>query len=194
MIGFLGGTFDPIHLGHIHLAKQVLENKIVSKVVFSPANVSPLKLDKAPIATASQRVDMLNLALEGQKNMELSVNEIQRPPPSYTIDVIKNFKHGEVRLILGGDCLEKLSLWKDVNQLLSLAPPIIIPRTKTILSCKEKFYVTFPFHKADFYDFDILPISSSQLRILNPTHSFCISYLPPKVLDYICQNQLYFSF
>ena len=144
MIGFLGGTFDPVHLGHIHLARQLIEKRIVDTVLFSPANISPLKLDKAPVATASQRVDMLHLALEGQENMEVSIKEVQRPPPSYTINVIKKYNPKEVRLILGGDCLEKLNLWKDINRLLSLAPPIIIPRTKTIASCKEKFYTSFP--------------------------------------------------
>ena len=89
-IGIYGGTFDPIHHGHVILAREARERLGLEKVVFVPAPVSPFK--DSPAASAAMRLSMLQAAIKGEMGFAVDDCELQRPPPSYTIDTIEEIR------------------------------------------------------------------------------------------------------
>ena len=163
--GFFGGTFDPIHKGHLALAKKCLEE--VDYVLFCPAQVSPFKLKKPPLSSGGDRLNMIKIAIQGEPRFLVTDCELKRPPPSYTIDTILFLKKQTTdtfRLILSEDEVEGLSGWKDSETLLKLAPPLIGVRT---------------------------PLNSSLLRQKLLRGEDCSSEVDKEVLDYILEHQLY---
>jgi nicotinate-nucleotide adenylyltransferase len=131
-IGILGGTFDPVHLGHLAMAEGVLGELGLEAVVFVPAGQPWLKEDRA-ISPAVHRVEMTRLAVAQNPYFQLSTVEIERPGPSYAVDTISELKgqYGdEARLffILGWDALAELPLWKEPSQVLRLCRLVVIPR------------------------------------------------------------------
>ncbi len=127
-LGIIGGSFDPIHYGHLILADHAREAAGLDKVLFMPAATSPLKPD-GPQAKDRQRLEMLQLALGGDENFELSRLEIERDGVSYTVDtlteLIAEHPQAELFLIIGSDSLEDFSKWKDVDKICELAIPLV---------------------------------------------------------------------
>jgi nicotinate-nucleotide adenylyltransferase len=131
MLGLLGGTFDPVHNGHLHLARQALASGTVSEVLFMPARQPPHKA-RSDIVAGHQRLEMLALGSAGEPRWRVSALELQRTGPSYTVDTLREL-HGRypgrgVRLILGADMLPDLHHWKDVEEVLRLGRPLVAPR------------------------------------------------------------------
>ncbi|MCH8156828.1 MAG: nicotinate (nicotinamide) nucleotide adenylyltransferase [Nitrospinae bacterium] len=120
-IGILGGTFDPVHLGHLGLARETLERFSLDRILFVPAFQSPHKRRIAP-ASPVHRLEMLRLALQNDPALELSDVEIRRGELSYTIDTLdfveSQFPGCELNLILGRDNLSSLDLWKDSRRIM----------------------------------------------------------------------------
>lgn len=163
-LALFGGTFDPIHLGHIALAKAVSHQ--VDKVYFCPAAQSPFK--EPPIASAACRFEMVQLAVEGEEKFEAIDIEIKRPGPSYTIDTLRELSGEGIKLfiILGQDVLEEVPSWKEGSEILKMATPLVSPRT---------------------------PINSSEIRDKLKKLLDVSGDLDQKVLDYITKNHLYFT-
>ena len=115
-IGFFGGSFDPVHLGHINMMVRILEKGLVDKILFCPANVSPTKGEAPPVARANHRMNMLQLALEDVPGCDPYDEEISRDPPSFTIDTIKELK-GKIYLIVAEDTAYGFNKWKDIDLL-----------------------------------------------------------------------------
>lgn len=191
--GFFGGTFDPIHFGHLNLAINLLEIHNLDHIFFSPANFSPTKEESLPTATAKERLEMTKLALEGMPNCSLLHLELDREGPSYTIDTIKELLrlHSGVQfhLILGEDVLEGLPRWKQVEELLTLAPPFTGTRPGAKLP-----ELPLPIRKwVDQGKTDIpsMEISSTELRQRLIQKKYCGHLIPAKVLDYIHAHRLY---
>ncbi len=90
-IGVMGGTFDPIHIGHLKVAEEVTARLNLSEIIFMPAGQPWLKAD-SPVSPAEHRVEMVRLALAGKPNFKLSTMEIDRPGPTYTVDTIDELK------------------------------------------------------------------------------------------------------
>lgn len=189
--GFLGGSFDPIHLGHINLAVRVLEKGLVDQVLFCPANASPTKGKALPIAEAKHRMNMLQLALEDVPGCDPYDEEVSRPPPSYTIDTVKELE-GEVRLIVGEDTAYGFEKWKEIKDLLEITPPIVGVRhgynreKLNVLPEKIKLKV-----KAALIEIPAMDISSTEIRERLKKRLYCGHLLQGKVLDYIHQNTIY---
>lgn len=125
MIGFFGGTFDPIHLGHLNLAIQLKEAAKLKEIWFCPAFCSPFKKDS--LTPPQDRLNMLKLTLEGAPGLKVIEDEIVKEGPSYTIDTIRKLmkETGHTfRLILGEDQIENFSKWKEAEELKKLAPPL----------------------------------------------------------------------
>ncbi len=122
-IGILGGTFNPVHLGHLILAEQAREQYELSRVLLVPCAQPP---HKAPsnLASAKQRMGMLRLALEHDLHLEASNMEIHRGPPSYSVDTVQELKDdlpdSELFFVIGADSLLDLHTWKNVDRLLDL--------------------------------------------------------------------------
>ncbi len=131
-IGILGGTFNPIHTGHLIMAEEVLHNHYLSKILFIPAYIPPHKYVN-DLAEAHHRYQMIEAAISGKNNFEVSDIEIIRKGKSYTIDTVQEIldhygKESEVFLIMGADSLNELELWKNIKNLSQLCHFIVINR------------------------------------------------------------------
>jgi nicotinate-nucleotide adenylyltransferase len=128
----MGGTFDPVHLGHLAVAEEARSNLDLSEVLFLPAG-HPYFKDFARISPAPERVEMLRLALEGRAFCKISLIEIERPGPSYAVDSVEQLKKGygdgaEMFFIMGLDSFLSLPLWQDAERLLGLCRIVVAPR------------------------------------------------------------------
>ena len=133
-IGILGGTFDPIHLGHVHLASQATRTLGLQKVLFVPARNPWMKNDKK-LSAPSHRLNMTYLALENNINFQADDLEITRSGISYTIDTIIELKHrfdpGTVfYLIMGEDAARQINYWKDPNQIIKMVKLAVMTRAR----------------------------------------------------------------
>ncbi|MCX6990844.1 MAG: nicotinate (nicotinamide) nucleotide adenylyltransferase [Chlamydiae bacterium] len=198
-IGFFGGSFDPVHCGHIHLALSLMEKHKLSQILFCPAFVSPFKTEKHPSVSALHRQEMVKLAIKPIPFFSFCDYELQTKEPSFTIDTIKYLKNHykseaqdlEIRLILGDDSLEGIASWKDVEELLELAPPLIGSRNLTPVNSKGLSSLSLDRLNKGLTEIPILDISSTLLRGRLKRREYCGHLIPSHVLEYIHQNKLY---
>lgn len=130
-IGIFGGTFDPVHVGHLILAEQAREQARLDQVWFVPAPRPPQKRDQA-VSPFEQRFDMLQLAVVGQPAFRVDAIEKDRPGPSYTVDTVADLqaKHPEHEfvLLIGGDTLADLEHWYQPARLVAQVPLVVMAR------------------------------------------------------------------
>ncbi|MFM7058847.1 MAG: nicotinate-nucleotide adenylyltransferase [Planctomycetota bacterium] len=123
-LGILGGTFDPVHYGHLLIAETCRERLQLDQVRFVPALQSPLKTDE-PQVDGHARADMVQLAVSGCPAFVVDRRELRRSPPSWTIDTLRSFRaefpDAELVLLLGADSLKDLPRWKEPEEILKLA-------------------------------------------------------------------------
>jgi nicotinate-nucleotide adenylyltransferase len=131
-IGIYGGTFDPIHHGHLILARDAVERLQLDEVIFVPAAISPLK-NAAPFASGELRLTMLRAAIRGEPRFAVDDSELQRPPPSYTIDTVEEVRrrNGDATIycLIGEDNVDTLSKWHRVAELEKIAKFVVLDRT-----------------------------------------------------------------
>jgi nicotinate-nucleotide adenylyltransferase len=127
-LGVFGGTFDPVHVGHLAIANAALEELALDRVVFVPARRSPLK-DRVPLASEADRVAMLEAAIADEPRFEISRVEIDRDGPSYTVETLTTLRsEGELFLILGGDAYADFDRWHEPQRIRSLAAIVVAAR------------------------------------------------------------------
>jgi nicotinate-nucleotide adenylyltransferase len=130
-IGVFGGSFDPIHLGHLILAENCREQIGLDQVLFMPCAMSPHKLDGAH-GSDRQRLEMLDLAIGGHREFVRSDMEIKRGGTSYTVETLQALTvqnpENEWFFLMGADSLESFSSWREPEEILRLAKPIIVAR------------------------------------------------------------------
>ena len=130
-IAIYGGTFDPIHHGHLILAREAREALGLEKVIFVPAAVSPFK--KSPAANAEMRLSMLQAAIEGETGFAVNDCELRRPPPSYTIDTVEEIRRlngdAEIHCLIGEDNVGELSKWHRFTELEKMVRFVVLDRT-----------------------------------------------------------------
>jgi nicotinate-nucleotide adenylyltransferase len=135
-VGIYGGTFDPIHLGHLHVITQLIEKNLVDQLLVVPAGL-PLLRQNAPLATGQQRRTMCQLALadlpaEIAAKVQVNPIEILRTGPSYAIDTVEavaqNFPDDTIVLVVGQDAAEKLDQWHRIDELREMVEFLIIAR------------------------------------------------------------------
>ena len=135
-VGIYGGTFDPIHLGHLHVITQLIEKKLVDQLLVVPAG-EPLLRENAPIATAQQRRSMCQLALADlpaavASKVQVNPIEVLRMGPSYAIDTVEavaqNYPDDTIVLVIGQDAAEKLDQWHRIDELRGMVEFLIIGR------------------------------------------------------------------
>jgi len=130
-IGIYGGTFDPIHHAHLILAREAREMLALEKIIFVPAAISPGK--DSPVASAEMRLSMLRAAIEGESGFMVDECELNRPPPSYTIDTIEEIRRreddSEIYYLIGEDNLSALARWHRFEQLQKMVCFVVLDRT-----------------------------------------------------------------
>lgn len=167
-VGFFGGSFDPIHFGHLSLAVQLMEANNLDEVLFCPAFCSPFKLSSPPLASPERRLAMLKLALE-LPQFKISTLELDRGGCSYTIDTLRALREEGVkfRLLLSDETAAHLDQWKEEEELIKLAPPLAGLRK--------------------------MEISSTEIRARLKKKLYCGHLVPAETLDYIREHHLYCS-
>ncbi len=130
-LGLYGGSFDPIHNGHLILARDAMERLGIEKVIFLPARISPHKLDRPP-ATPEARCAMLAAAISGESYFDMDTCEIEREGPSFTIDTIRIYKErfpeAQLYYFIGDDNLPDLDSWRDIASLRQLVQFVVLSR------------------------------------------------------------------
>jgi len=130
-IGILGGTFNPIHLGHLLTAQDALEQLGLERVIFIPSATPPHKVvDK--LASGRDRLRMIRLAIHGQHRFDVDDLEIERGGKSYSVDTLTELRRRHPRaalyFIIGADSLRELHLWREVRRLVTLCTFVTVPR------------------------------------------------------------------
>lgn len=182
-VGVFGGTFDPVHVGHLAIALAALESVPLDRVLFVPVRRSPLK-DRDPLASVADRVAMLEAALVGEPRFALSRVELERDGVSYTVDTLEALRaQGELYLILGSDALADLARWRTPDRIRELATILVAVRP----GAPEPD----PVHQARAFDAPRLDISSRELRA-RATRGLSLRYLvPDAVWEHIKKRGLY---
>ncbi|MDI6758557.1 MAG: nicotinate-nucleotide adenylyltransferase [Candidatus Omnitrophota bacterium] len=185
-IGILGGTFNPIHIGHLILAQEARENLGLSKIFFVPTCL-PAHKDNSDIAPASCRLAMIRKTISGNKYFFVSDMEIKRGGCSYTIDTIKEFKKrfasDTLYFIIGSDLLKYLDEWKDLSEITQEVEFIAATRPGYPLNKIPSFIKTMAIRAIDVSGFEIR-------KAIKDNKSF--RYLvPDAVYKYILKKKLY---
>lgn len=198
-IGFFGGTFDPIHIGHLNLLIELKEKCYLDRVLVCPAQVSPTKRDNPPLVMAEHRLKMVELALSDLEGVEVSEIELSLPPPSYTIETINHFlkkegKDKEVYLLMSEEAASMIDAWKEPEKLLTLASPLIGTRHGYDRSHFEALPTSIKVKlEKGRVQISAMDISSTNIRKRLQKGLYCGHLVPAKVLDYIYENRLYSS-
>ena len=130
-IGIYGGTFDPIHHGHLILGRQACEELKLDELIFVPAALSPFK-KKAAQAIGEFRLSMVRVAIQGQKDLVADDCELKRPPPSYSIDTVLQIcerdPNAELFWLIGADNVNGLDKWDRIDALKKLVQFVVLDR------------------------------------------------------------------
>ena len=196
-VGVLGGTFDPVHRGHLEVAHRAMDDAGLDRVLFIPAGNPRLK-SAEPSATADHRQEMLRLAIEGHWNFDISDVELRRPGPTRTVDTLKVLRRelgGEAELvfILGMDVLARLDEWIDPHLVVEQARLLAVSRPGYTGFDWEEFYTRNPYAagRVDCIDSTAIDISASELRSRLASGASVAGLLPVAVEQYIRENGLY---
>ena len=189
-IGFLGGSFDPVHFGHLIAAQDVLEQYKLDRLIMVPAAQAPLKPSDVQ-STAQDRLSMLQSATEWDHRLEISDYELSKGGISYTIDSVRHFRalypEDHLYWIIGGDQLPLLHKWKDIKELASLIEFIFLERPKH----PTKPHPEIPGLRLHRCDGHLIEISSSELRRRVLAGLSLNYFCPQKVIAYIERTRLY---
>jgi nicotinate-nucleotide adenylyltransferase len=187
-IGLFGGSFDPIHLGHLLVAGTAREELGLTRLFFIPAAQSPFKPESTP-APGHERLRLLRLALAGEAWCEIDDQEIQRGGVSYTVDTVRDFARrfpeSERFYLIGADNVAQLPRWREADELARLTSFVAIPRPGEI-------EITFPppFRGRLLKGFPVA-ISSSQIRARIKAGQPVDHLGPPAVAEAIRNSRLY---
>ena len=194
-IGVLGGTFDPIHIGHLILAEEARVKLELNEVNFVPAGYPWLKIDRA-ITPAIHRVEMVRLAIAANPCFKLCTIEVGKMGPSYTVDTILMLQEqlgtqANLFFILGHDALTDLSLWKEPGKLIQMCRLAVAPRLSSLNS--ESLERSIPGLSARIIPLDmpLIEISSTEIR-RRLAEGLSVRYLvPDSVEKYMTEHKLY---
>ena len=189
-IGFLGGSFDPVHFGHLLAAQDAFEQHQLDRLILVPAAQAPLKPNDVQ-SSSEDRLAMLRAAIEWDKRFEISDIELRRGGVSYTIDSARYFRalypQDELYWVIGGDQLPKLHLWKDITELARLVEFIFLERPGYPVKARPDI-PGLRLHRCDGH---LLAISSTELRERTRRNLSLDYFVPHKAIVYIQEHSLY---
>jgi nicotinate-nucleotide adenylyltransferase len=188
-IGIYGGTFDPVHHGHLILARDVLEQLRFDAILFVPCAQSPFK-NRKPRVTDAQRLAMLRLAVKGNPRFWLTRTELDRPAPSYAIDTVlevwKAFPRAELFWLIGADQLADLDRWHRAAELRQLVTFVLLPRTDGAAARVPKGVLGLPQPRR-------VDISATEIRHRVKSRQPIDHLVPAPIAAYIKRHGLYLS-
>lgn len=187
-VGIFGGTFDPIHLGHLITAQSVKELRNLEKIIFIPAFISPHKGD-AKTSSPEDRLNMIKLAVDGIPFFDYSDIEVKKGGVSYSVDTLRELKkhYSELELLIGYDNIFSFHTWKEPDEIFNLAKIIVLKRKSSHPpQFEDKYY-----HQAVFVQTRGIEISATDIRE-RVKNGLPINFLvPPDVMEYIYKQKLY---
>jgi len=213
-VGIFGGSFNPLHNGHLRAAEEVMEILDLDKVIFVPSSIHPVKNDMN-ILDAKYRLKMLELATRDDVGFDVSDVEMKRPGPSYTIDTLKHFankyKNYKLFFILGTENLARIDTWKDYKELFKFSnfavvirpgfnfsnikdiiPGVLAKQFKLSEKTDNKtVYKHSSGNSLVFFKIKGIRISSTTLRKLVEKGKSIKYFVPDRVNKYILKNKLY---
>jgi nicotinate-nucleotide adenylyltransferase len=180
-IGILGGTFDPVHNAHLAMARAARDSLKLKRVLFVPTG-NPQYREPA-LASGRHRLEMLRLALAGERGFEIDPRELQPGASGYTVDTLRALHAeglSELCLLMGADQYAKLGSWHDPQEILRLARIAVFARPG--IELKEP---------VNLVPMEPMPISSSDLRARAARGEDLSAFVPPGVANYIARHGLY---
>lgn len=202
IIGILGGTFDPVHNGHIHVAQQILDRLELDQVHFLPCAIPVHR--SVPLESAAERMRMIELALEGLEKFQPNSLELKRGGKSYMVDTLRDIRAEypgrTICLILGADAFNQLGGWKSPREILHLAHLVVCQRPGIELdrAIFSDHWVESPAMLANSIEGSILPLdidenpcSSTKIRNMLEVRKSGVQCLHPAVFEYIQDHHLY---
>lgn len=197
-VGILGGTFNPVHIGHLLVAQTVREHCGLDRIVLMPCSAPPHKTPER-LASAEDRLAMVRLAIEGDAGLEAGTLEVERGGVSYAVDTLRAFRArfpaSRPHFIVGMDAVRELHLWRQVGELLTLCAFIVVHRPGTpSLARPDEIPLPPPWPArllANTVEGRLCEVSSSEIRG-RVADGLPIRYLvPPAVERYIGERRLY---
>ena len=196
-IGVLGGTFDPIHLGHLAIAEAARTRLGLAEVYFVPSARTPLK-EEITILASEHRVRMVRLAIAAYPYFKLSTIEIDRPGPSYTVDTITELRDqlgagNELYFIIGWDILDQLPRWKETSRIIQMCHLVAVPRPGYSLPDSDSLEAAIPGLSLRLIVLDEpkIDISATEIRHLSKRGGSIRHLVPEPVAEYIRKEKLY---
>jgi nicotinate-nucleotide adenylyltransferase len=190
-IGLFGGTFNPIHYGHLINAQMILEDHSLSKIIFIPSKY-PVHKSLDGNATEDDRFNMTCMAVESSGYFSVSRIELDRETPSYTIITVKKileeYTNSEIFLIIGSDSYNEIEIWKDYKNLLEIVNIVVLNRPGS--KCIEKKFDNKSYN-IGFADNPLIGISSSMIRERIGKGKSIRYLVPESVEEYIEKKGLY---
>jgi nicotinate-nucleotide adenylyltransferase len=187
-IGILGGSFNPVHLGHLILANIVLEKLKLNSILFIPCYLPPLKSSEE-FAPTEARIKMLKLAIKDNPKFSFSDIEIKRKGKSYTIDTLREIKNNNSKLffIIGADNIKDFNSWKKPKEILKLADLVVTNRGGVQVETPKKILG----QKIIECIIPNIEISSSEIRKRVASKMSIKYFVPREVENFIVRNKLY---
>lgn len=194
-IGFLGGTFDPPHIGHLWLAEAARQTLNLDKILFLPAGQPPHKSDE-PVTAVHHRRQMTELAIAGNNHLLLDMTDAERPSPHYTSTLLPLLQQAhpdsELYLLIGSDSLRDLPFWHEPEKVISQCRLVVLPRPGiTVDWVMLSLYVSGVDEVVDMLNGPTIDISSTMIREWLAEGNQPHYLVPSAVLSYIQANNLY---
>ncbi|MDP8230227.1 MAG: nicotinate-nucleotide adenylyltransferase [Candidatus Gorgyraea atricola] len=186
-IGILGGTFDPIHNGHIHLARELCKRLALKKIIFIPTYIPPHKPD-IRISSGTHRHNMVKLAIARSKKLELSGIELKRKGKSYSVDTLRQLKRrygkkAQFFFITGSDSLKDIDKWRDIEEILRLCTFVVVKRPGFSMRNIDPRFLTLHINAKN--------VSSSDIRRKVKDRQSITRLVPASARNYIEKRGLY---
>lgn len=213
-IGLMGGSFDPVHAGHLRAAEEISERLALDEVVFIPTLVSPHKSSETMVSP-SHRLNMLDLSVRRNPRFKVSDLELRREPPSYTVDTLRALKQDSPEnryyFIMGCELFAEIDTWKDFSELFDYSSFVVLCRpgydfadsaSPIPLALENEFRYSYSntgmevfAHKSSnelfFADIAGMRVSSTEVRELASRGNSLRYLVPREVEEYIVENGLY---
>jgi nicotinate-nucleotide adenylyltransferase len=194
-LGIFGGSFDPVHNGHLELARCCQRQAALDEVWFMPTAIQPLK-HAGPQATNQQRLEVLRLAIEQEPTWRVCTLEIDRGGYSYTVDTLRQI-HTELPdaklfFMMGADALRDVPHWKEPAEIFGLATPLVVHRAgQSQADLSELASICPADHQPQLINMPAMAESSTEIRCRLTTGDPIDSFVPAAVANYINEHSIY---